>query len=350
MARSRKPTVWIEKRKANGGWTYRVRAEKDGVRLPDVVCGPRREHAERVRDRMKAELWEGKLGITRTEQRPLGRFIEEYLEHASAHKASATVKNFEAPALRSLLEHLGPERALEAISREDVEEWKLAQLGAGLAPHTVAMRLRSAKTALAHAVRLKLLRENPVAGVRSPRTEAVGRLLLASEIEALLQRLPVLVARACWHDLNSGLRLSEIEALDWRNVDTRQLPWAGTVKGKGGRTRVVHFNAAARSVMGTPRESGPVFAGLTRHMIHSHLASACRTLKLGRIRFHDFRHTWATEYMRRTGDLPGLMLEGGWTTLAAVRVYQHLSRSRAEAVETVDFGVSPPILPPNGNG
>lgn len=349
MARSRKPTVWIEKRKGvKGAWTYRVRAEKDGVRLQDIVCGPDKAHANEIRDRVRAELWAGKLSIfTKPAALTLGRFVENVLEYAGAHKAAATVKNFDTPALNALVAHLGKDCDLASIERDDLEEWKLVQLGAGLAPHTVAMRLRSVKSALSYAMRLKLLTANPAAGVLSPKTEPSGRVLLSSEIAGLLDHVSGLVGRALWFGLHTGLRLAELMESDWRKVDRAADPWTLVVVGKGSRKRMVHLHASARAVLGAPRESGPLFAGLSRHMIHSHMSAATRTLKLGRVRFHDLRHTWATEYMRRTGDLPGLMLEGGWSTLEAVKVYQHLSRGRSAAGAAVDYGVSPPILPPS---
>ena len=356
MARSRKPTVWIEKRRSSTGYTtYRVRAEKDGVRLPDIVCGPNKAHAAEIRDRVRAELWAGKLNIfAKPAPLALGKFVENILEYGSAHKAAATVLNFDTPALNALMAHLGKDCEVSSIERDDLEEWKLAQLASGLAPHTVAMRLRSVKSAFSHAVRLKLMNVNPAAGVLSPKTEPSGRILLSSEIAGMLDHVSGLVGRGLWFGLHTGLRLSELIESDWSKVDRTMEPWTLVVVGKGSRKRVVHLHASARAVLGSPRESGPLFAGLTRHMIHSHMAAATRTLKLGRVRFHDLRHTWATEYMRRTGDLPGLMLEGGWSTLEAVKVYQHLSRGRSAAGAAVDYGVSPPILPPtaenSGNG
>lgn len=353
MTRSVKPSVWIEKRKAASGYvTYRVRSELNGKRLPDIVCGPNKAHATEVRDRVRTDLWSGRLGIfKKPAAMPLGQFVEEVLDYARAHKAASTVKNFEEPALRSLVAYFGADRDVASFEREDLEEWKLAQLDSGLGPQTVGMRIRSVKSALSHGVRLKMLQTNPAAGVISPKTEVAGRVLVGSEIQQLLDRLPSITSRAVWFDLNTGLRLAELLASDWRFVAWQGVPagapWPMQVVGKGGRTRLVHLHAAAQAVVGAPQESGPLLPRVTRHMIHSHLVVATRALALGRVRFHDLRHTWATEYMRRTGDLPGLMLEGGWSTLEAVKVYQHLSRGRAGAGAAVDYGVSPPILPPN---
>lgn len=355
MARSRKPTVWIEKRVTRAGaTTWRVRAEKDGARLPDVACGPDRAHARQVRDKLRADLWAGRLGITARGILTVGDYAVQHIAYCRAHKAVRTVDGFDEPALNSFAEFVGAGRQLTAVTPQDLEDWKLAMLAAsgdvpGLSPHTVGMRLRSIKAALGYAKRRGLIEANPATGMASPKTTAVGRVLLPSEMKTILEHLPVIVTRGVWFDINTGLRLSEVLDLDWRTVRTQEDPWAAEILGKGGKRRVVHLNAAARAVMGKPAESGRVFAGLSADMIHSNLVKVARKHGLGRVRFHDLRHTWATEYMRRTGDLPGLMLEGGWSTLAAVRVYQHLSRARAAAVETLDFGVSPPILPPNAS-
>lgn len=351
-ARSVKPTVWIEKRRSGTGEVlYRVRAEKDGVRLPDVACGPNKDHARRIRDKMQNDLWAGRLGIARPSAQSVVNFAEKFGEYARSHKAENTWRNFDLPAVKSFMAFLGKERDLRTVTREDVEDWKMSMLTSGLAPHTVAMRIRSIKAALGYAVRLGTLETNPAVGVETPKTESVGRVLTPDVISQLLDHLPMIVSRAAWFAINTGLRKSEVQGLDWSWVRRNEEPWAAEIHGtKGGKPRVIHIRTAARGSMGTPREAGLVFAGLSSDMIHSHLTRVCRTHKLGRIRWHDLRHTWATEYMRRTGDLPGLMLEGGWSSLAAVSVYQHLSRRRAEAVELLDFGVAPPTFPPTTAG
>jgi len=45
--------------------------------------------------------------------------------------------------------------------------------------------------------------------------------------------------------------------------------------------------------------------------------------RMGRIRPHDLRHTWASAYLKSGGTLADLRVLGGWGTLSMVQRYAH---------------------------
>lgn len=348
MARSNRPTVWIEKYRNSKGWNYRVRQEMNGERGPSVNCGPRKEYAEQVRARLQDDLWAGRLGLEkRSGSRSLGEFAKEYLDYCVSHKAKNTVQHFDRPAVLDMVEDLGAEKALISIRVDDLEKHKMSLLKR-LSPNTVRMRLRSVKAAFGYAKRLGYITNVPSSGLALPKAEDVGRVLTPAEIQKLVSDVSPILARGLIFALNTGMRRGEILGLDWKSVHRSHGHLEAHLEGKTTKTRrsrTVTLNAAAEAVMGPPRPHGKVFEGLTVDVIELNLRLSAQRLKLGRIRFHDFRHTWATEYMRKTGDLFGLMQQGGWSSTTAVSKYQHLTKARSEAMMGLDFGIKIPTFP-----
>ncbi|MBI4397024.1 MAG: tyrosine-type recombinase/integrase, partial [Elusimicrobia bacterium] len=114
-----------------------------------------------------------------------------------------------------------------------------------------------------------------------------------------------------------------------------------TLKRKRGETqkyRVVPLHDKAVAVIGVPAAPGPIMGNTTRYAFESAFKKAVRRLGFPRTRIHDLRHTWATRYMEKTGDLYGLMRLGGWKDLKSVDKYQHLTKGRSNAILSLDFG------------
>jgi integrase len=84
---------------------------------------------------------------------------------------------------------------------------------------------------------------------------------------------------------------------------------------------------------------------VSRNSLQSAFHDAAVNLGLPRTRIHDLRHTWATRFMERTGDLYALMRLGGWKDLKSVEKYQHLTRGRSKAVLSLNFGIDTPMPP-----
>ena len=59
--------------------------------------------------------------------------------------------------------------------------------------------------------------------------------------------------------------------------------------------------------------------------------SAIKISGLVRLRFHDFRHTFATRHAIKGTDIATLQTLGRWKTLEMVRKYQHLQPDQLEA-------------------
>ena len=89
--------------------------------------------------------------------------LTEYF--ANLEVGPRTLKTYE-QTRKSLETYFQPSQPARSIGPLDAERWKQASLAAGLAPSTVAKRVRQARTIFRHAVRWKMIDSNPFAEVK----------------------------------------------------------------------------------------------------------------------------------------------------------------------------------------
>lgn len=331
-------SVWIEDLK--DGYCVRWRVGKKKFRED---CGPYKAYAIQYANRKREEIIAGKLGIQVKTRRTLDVLNKEYLSYCKMHKAKNTVEHFEKPALSSFVKFLGP-KDLPAIAPIDVQKYMLALK---LSPTTIRMRMRCVKAMFSYAVKHGYVGQNPCAGLKMPKEVKAGRVLRYDEISALFQHTPEHISKALTFLLYTGLRRGELLSLDWSMVRHSKDVWEIVLEGhrtKTGKPRVIPLHPQARLILGQPRPADSCF-NLTKDMIEPAVRDAAKAAKLGKVRIHDFRHTWATRYMEATGDLFGLMHLGGWRSINSVAQYQHMTTARSEGILRLDFSEIAPSVP-----
>ena len=221
--------------------------------------------------------------------------------------------------------------------------------------------------ALGQAVRLKLIRENPVAVVDRPRARRREiRSLTADEVRALLRaaegdRLEALYVVA----VTTGLRQGEIFALKWKDIDTRRrvLSVRRTLLDAGGHREVADPKTASgrrrvdlpdrtvealRAHRGrlkvTPHPEAWVFTDtrggpLRRsNLLRRDWAPLLARAGLAGVRFHDLRHTCAS-LLLAAGVHPKVVQErlGHATVGITLDTYSHVVGSlQREAADRID--------------
>lgn len=266
-----------------------------------------------------------------------------------------------------LLHHIAPafgDRALDAITTRCVEEYKAAKLKSGLSAKTINNHLTVLRRMLATAHEWGELAAVPrVKWLRAPKPEP--RHLSFDEAEALIAsagewRTLITVA------LRTGLRLGELRALRWSDVDLA-------------RSRLVVRRAVARKVIGTPKSGKPREVDLcdeAREALKSHrhlrgelvfcderggllskeslkwpLWSACKRAGLERIGWHVLRHTFASHLVQRGASMRATQELLGHADLKMTLRYAHLSpESRREAVRLLDGSRYPDATPATARG
>jgi integrase len=255
-----------------------------------------------------------------------------------------------------LRQHLVPafgELRLGAIDIEQIERYKASKVRAGLSAKTVNNHLTVLRKLLDVAREWKKLASVPaIKWLKAPEPEFTFLTFDQADrlIECTAPEFRPLITLA----LRTGLRLGELRALRWCDVD---LPNA----------RIVVRRAVARSVIGTPKNGKKREVPLSDQALsvlkaHRHLRgelvfcradgsmlskgelkwplwSACRRASLDRIGWHVLRHTFASHLAMRGAPLKAVQELLGHATIEMTLRYAHLSPdSRREAVRLLDEG------------
>jgi integrase len=195
----------------------------------------------------------------RRPSRPFDAAYRAWLDtYARTHCKIGTWKGYEAAGRLYLIPHFGT-RDLRAITREDVKRLVYERLMPGRAPATVRANLAPLREMLNHFVEDGVLATNPAARVlKRGRDTSTGvrrppRFLTREELARLVETCRATAPR--WHLFvltlaRTGMRLGEVCALQWRDVDldrriaiVQRAFWRGQVQTpKNGRVRHVDLS------------------------------------------------------------------------------------------------------------
>ncbi|QRQ82895.1 site-specific integrase [Paralysiella testudinis] len=165
--------------------------------------------------------------------------------------------------------------------------------------------------------------------------EGNGRIrwLWPEEAKALIEALrPSYHADLALFALNTGLRLSNVLALDKNRIDReRRVAWYYADETKSGQALGVALNDVAMEIINRnwPKHTKFIFVnnlgqpvkGIDRRL----WAAALSKAGIEDFRWHDLRHTWASWLVQRGVPVRVLQEMGGWKTLEIVQRYSHLA-------------------------
>ena len=229
------------------------------------------------------------------------------------------------------------------VSEHDVRGFIARLHRQGLGARSIQRVLSAIRGYYRWLMRESLAEHNPAAAVKAPKsprklpqtldTDAVTRLLdfkadtpLAIRDKAIMELF-----------YSSGLRLSELAALRWDQID----PSSGliTVTGKGNKTRVVPVGSYAAAALNEWRKVRGNFAGFEEPCIFVSQRGkpiSVRTIQ-SRIRHwarqqgipqkvypHLLRHSFASHMLESSGDLRAVQELLGHADISTTQVYTHL--------------------------
>ena len=306
-------------------------------RLPD---GRRIRRSTGFTDKKMAELMlkDIELQIARkTLKIPVGislkEFWEKYSEYAKAHKTEQTWKTEKSvfSAFLSFLFSKGVSR-LDKLNPEHLEKYKLLLIERGLSRFTVNKQLRTIKSIISKAVEWELLPENPFKKVKLlKQPEGKLRFLTKEEIKQFLDsidredvKLYVIVA------LNTGLRLSELVNLEWKDVDFKFRLLRVTNKEnfttKNYRNRTIPLNDAAYKAFKKLKELNPGKpVVVNRHHLSRLISRYAKKAGLPDVTCHTLRHTFASHLAMNGVDLVTLKKLMGHSTITTTLIYAKIT-------------------------
>lgn len=230
-------------------------------------------------------------------------------------------------------------RSVEALDPERMRAFVAAQHRSGLAPRSLQRLLSSCRSLFRDLSRQGLLSHDPLAGVRGPKvrpklpqvldTEEAACLVEVQGEDALARRDRAMLELF----YSSGLRLSELTGLCWRDLDLE----AGEVRveGKGRKIRILPVGRLAvqalRAHAGPGAEpAAPVFPGRGGRPISTRAVQlrieqlAVRAGFPRHVHPHMLRHTFASHMLESSGDLRAVQELLGHADIATTQIYTHL--------------------------
>jgi len=260
----------------------------------------------------------------------------------SAHTLDAYRRDLEA--LSAWTQGQGTDPA--ALHPDQLRLFVAAEHRRGLSPKSLQRRLSACRSFYAWLLKHGRIDANPATAIRAPKApRKLPQVLDPDEAKALVEvstDAPLGLRDRALLELfySSGLRLSELCALRWRDLDFAQD--LVTVLGKGRKQRSVPLGSHARNALQEWRastvlrqaqdartEDAPVFPGrngpITPRAIQLRVRQLAQQQGLfKRVHPHLLRHSFASHILESSGDLRGVQELLGHADIATTQIYTHL--------------------------
>lgn len=267
--------------------------------------------------------------------------VEDFLAHlaverrVSAHTLDAYRRDL--AALSQWADSHGDD--VSSLQSEQLRGFVAAEHRRGLSPKSLQRRFSACRSFYAWLLKQGRIGASPAAGIRGPKApRKLPQVLDPDEAAALVEvptDVPLGLRDRALLELfySSGLRLSELCGLRWRNLALDD--GLVTVLGKGARQRSVPIGSHARRALAEWRASNgatadaPVFPGrngpITPRAVQYRLRQLAQRQGLfKRVHPHLLRHSFASHILESSGDLRGVQELLGHADIATTQIYTHL--------------------------
>lgn len=271
-------------------------------------------------------------------------FENSYLPIQKTHKGRATWIKESGHAENWIYPVVG-NMPLKDVSADHIEQIKKNLLNAGKSPRTAQYCLATIRQVWNHARRAgRVTGDSPTRNVKIPKFDNKRqRYLTPAECDMLLAELrnrSETVYRLALLSLDTGMRFSEIAALQWQNVDlvNKSLSLMDT---KSGRNRTVYMTDRIKAMLSGMPKTGPdtlVFPGQNGKMkeIGGAFRNAVDFLGLNngiddaRLKcvFHSLRHTHASRLLESGTDIYRVKELLGHSAVTTTERYSHITADR----------------------
>ena len=321
------------------GKNWWIRYSWQGREIRESTKTTSKRQAEEALAARKADIARGIFKFTDTRPSPLFLdFARQYLSYAKVQKRSW--KRDEC-SLRLFCKVFGSRR-LDEIAAFDVERHKLDRKKQVVSA-TINRELALLKHLFNKAIEWGAVDANPVTKVKMFREDNMRERFLTPEEEDTLLRAclpglrPVVLTA-----LTTGMRLGEILRLRWEDVDLegRRI----TVRmSKNDEQRMIPIAPTLLEALRELRRESDgewVFTksdGQPRRNVYNVFKKACRQVGLHDLRFHDLRHTFASNLVMTGADIVTVKNLLGHKTLRVTMRYAHVSDDHMrDAVHALD--------------
>ena len=252
-------------------------------------------------------------------------FEAAYLEYLAAEHTPANTVAARARVLRSI-------GNAGTATREDVEAWWATRRD--LSPATRSNDLANLRAFYKWCRRWEHRDDDPTTRLDAPKVDkGLPRPLSRADLHRLLAVLPDDLRRAVALGAYAGLRVSEVAALHWHDVDL-EARRARILHSKGGKSRLVALGAVLIDQI-LPDTGGNVVTGTKQSMSAATLQRRInRAIHRAGIdaTFHQLRHRYGTLAYQATRDLVAVGRQMGHSSPVTTAIYAAASDDVADAI------------------
>jgi integrase len=330
------------------GLNWYVDFYTNGQRKRERV-GPSKREAELVLGKKKAEVRENRYFDVKKEKKiKFEVFAEEYLNYSRTNKARRTYEKDITSIKANLVPFFKGKYLSEAIPKL-VEKYKTMRKEK-VKPSTVNKELSALKAMLNRAVEWGYIENNPSSSVKKLKEVLpLPRFLTLEECGTLLAACEGHIYYIVVTALNTGMRLSELLNLEWKDIDFKNRIIRVDNKldhhTKNYEPRSVPMNSCLYSVLQKiPRHFSSDYVyykanGEKFGKIRKGFKAALKRAGIENCRFHDLRHTFASHLVMNGCDLRTVQQLLGHKDIKMTMRYSHLSREHLNnAVENLYNG------------
>jgi integrase/recombinase XerC len=269
--------------------------------------------------------------------------VEAYLSHLALERRMSvhTVDNYrrDLRAFCAWMDEAGI-CAFADLNGEHLRSFIAAEHRRGLGAKSLQRRLSALRSFLRQLLKHAELVANPAQGLRAPKAPRKLPQVLDPDEMTRLVEVPTdgplgLRDRAMLELFySSGLRLSELCGLLWRQLDLAE--GLVSVLGKGNKGRIVPVGSHARTALeawkaqGPAKPETPVFPGrgglpISPRAVQMRLRQLAQQQGIWkRVHPHLLRHSFASHVLESSGDLRGVQELLGHADIATTQIYTHL--------------------------
>lgn len=326
------------------GNIYWIRyAGLDGRIIRESSKSEKFKEAENLLIKRKQGIREGKMPEVKViKNHTFKDLAEEYTKWAERQKSFKSKKGF-ITQLRGMYDHL----PLRRFNTMMIEQMQTERLQRNNKPATVNRHLATLKHMFTKAVEWDMVEEEILKRIRKvkllPENNRRLRFLSKDECGKLINASNARLKPIAITAINTGMRKSEILNLTWDQVDLKHGFILLDVT-KNGERREIPINETLRTTLkgivrrlDTPHVFYVKKTGVPYQDIKRSFASACRTAGIRDFRFHDLRHTFASQLVMAGVDLTTVKELLGHKSLTMTLRYAHLAPGhKIKAVDILD--------------
>ncbi len=362
------------------GKTWYIDVRIKGKRIRRRV-GTSKRIAELALKDAEVKIAKDEFGLARTDI-TLDRLIRNFLEYSQANHRSGSTGRFRA-VLENFQNYVRNNTNITCISEitaELLDKYKASRRSSpingngrpvssddeinghtrkGIKANTVNFELKALNNLFNLAIKWGYLNDNPVKGVKRLKVDDTKRLefLSKEECQRLLVACPPKLYPIFFTFLNTGMRKSELEHLEWKDVDFQRkkirIRWKEFWQPKTGE-RDIPIGPQLCDILLKLKEEND--AGLISNFVFPHKDGGKIKIKLRDkmievakkagipelTRLHTLRHTFASHLVMQGVDLPTVMKLMGHSDIQTTMIYAHLAPDHlADAVEKLPFSTRP---------